>query len=113
MHEAVFKDRLLYDGLAFRLRHQRHVLGLHVSGKLRMRLRRYILRGQLFRTGNAQRARIDFFDTDTNLAKLVDYGGEVQWLTVFYFEIALRDGCRRNEGSRFDPIGNDRVLSAT
>ena len=93
MHEAVFKDSFLYYGLAFRLRHQRHVLGLHVSGKLRMRMRRYIFRGQLFRTGNPQRARINFFNTDSNLAKLIDYRGEVQWLTVLYFEIALRDGC--------------------
>src|SRR6185436_10817256 len=77
-----------------------------------MRVRCYVFRGQLFRTGNAQRARINLFNTDTNLAKLFDYGVKVQWLTVFYFEIALRDGCRRDESSRFDAIWNDRVLSA-
>jgi len=112
MHEAIFKDCFLDVGLAFSLRHQRHVLGLHVSGKLRMRVRRYVFRGQLFRTGNAQRARINLFNADTNLAKLFDYGAKVQWLTVFDFEIALRDSCRRDEGSRFDAIGNDRVFSA-
>src|SRR5258706_16457780 len=112
MHEAVFKDCFLDVGLAFRLRHQRHVLGLHVSGKLRMRMRSYILCGQLYRTGYSQRARINLFNADADFTKLFDYRTTMQWLAIFDFKIALGDGCSCNEGSRFDTIGNDRVLSA-
>ena len=61
-----------------------------------------VFRVKRFRTGNVKRARIDFFNTDANLAKLFNYGGEVQWFAVSNFQIASGNCRRRDEIFRIE-----------
>ena len=69
MHEAVLENCFRNYGTAVRLGHQRHVLSLHVRGKIWIRLSPQIARVQISRTAtHMQCTLIHFFNFDPHFA---------------------------------------------
>ena len=116
--KAVFKNGFRNHAGTLRLRHERHVLGLHVGGETRVLLGGHITRAQLVSRldGKCVAAVRAFFGIanhlHAHLIQLGEDGSEVLRVAAFHREFAARDRRRRQERSRFDAVRNNAVLGA-
>jgi hypothetical protein len=70
MHEPVLKNRLNDLRSSLRLRHQNHVLRLHISRKLRVRRRCHVVRFEPVGARYFQGRRIDLLDHNAGASQL-------------------------------------------
>src|ERR1051326_3645310 len=99
VHEAILKNSLDNLRAPARLRHQHHVLRLHVSGKLRIWLGRYVAGFQTVWTANFERSRVYFFYHHTDRPQFLNHTGQMIRTAVFDFELSLRQTSRDDEGT--------------
>src|SRR5229473_2736250 len=107
MHEAILENSLSDYRSPLGLSHECHVLRLHVSRKMRIGLGDQVTRFQSARAAaHVQRALIDLFNLNADLAQFADDAITVFRITVPDFEFAVGDSAGHDERSGFDSIGN-------
>ena len=113
VHKTIFENRFRHGRNAFGLRHQSHILRLHIGREIRMRLGRHVFSGQtVCRTFDKQRRRIQFFDFDSGFAHFRNNGDEMIGTTIFDFDFAVRNRRRNDKSSGFDAVGDNRMFRA-
>src|SRR2546421_12382404 len=113
VHESIFENSLSDFGSPVRLGHQSHVLRLHIGGKAGILLSLQVRGAYSIATTDVQRALIDLFDVDANVAQLRDHAITVFRIAVPDFQSAPGDCRGDDERSRLNTIRNDGVLRAT
>src|SRR2546421_11670994 len=110
VHESIFENSLSDFGSPVRLGHQSHVLRLHIGGKAGILLSLQVRGAYSVATTDVQRALIDLFDCDADVAQLGDHAITVFRIAVSDFQSTFSDGRGDNERSCLDSIGNDWML---
>ncbi len=111
MHEAVFEDVFGDDRGAFGLRHEGHVLGLHVGGEAGVFLGGHVDGVEAAAGVNADVVLADL-ELDAALFKLCDDGAEVRGVAAVDVEVAAGDGAGDEEGAGLNAVRIDAVLGA-
>src|SRR5262245_25985496 len=116
VHEAVLEDRLGDHRIAFGLRHERHVLRLHVGRESgvdgRGHVRGLVERARFAVAGDAQLIPAGLFDLNSNLAQLFDHRLQMTRLAICDHQLAAGNRGGDYESAGFDSVGNDRVVGA-
>src|SRR5260370_16871822 len=108
MHEAILENSLSDYRSPLGLSHECHVLRLHVSRKMWIGLGDQVARSQSARAAaHVQRALIDLFNLNADLAQFADDAITVFRITVPDFEFAVRDTSGYTKPSAFYSIGNN------
>src|SRR5215204_6838117 len=104
MHKSVLENSLDNLRPSLRLRHQDHVLRLHVSRELGIWRGRDVAGLEAVRTADFQRRRVNFPYNHTGVLQLGDHALEMVWTAVFDLELSLCQTSGHDERSSLNPI---------
>src|SRR5688572_13627527 len=105
MHKPVFKDRFCDRSRAVSLRHERHILSLHVSGKIRIGGRSYVPRLYAIPPSYTDGIARDILDNRTRFAQLFDDCCQMIGPAARELHIPAGDNSRDGESAGLDPVG--------